>query len=182
MCCYRDRTVSAISYEHLGSCVLFFSFMRTFNASILFLPIFNFANYSFCVNIQKTQTLVRGWEKSKQSQSKRLELLSNIILLFWHEFIIWHHHDVKNMTVNWIPIYYVLKYFSQKTQISTRTKDVLFVNTPLCYIVPHWMHKRHKIHKNFRINVFSFVFFLFVFLFVYNFSMIPSFVFIVTIL
>lgn len=39
MCCYRDRTVSAISYEHLGSYIFFFCFMHTFNASILFLPL-----------------------------------------------------------------------------------------------------------------------------------------------
>lgn len=68
MCCYRDRTVSAISYEHLGSYIFFLLYAHLQCQYFISAITFYFHNYSFCVSIQKTQTLAWVWGKSKPSR------------------------------------------------------------------------------------------------------------------
>lgn len=85
MCCYRDRTVSAISYEHLGS-YIFFSALCTPS-----MPVFYFCHYFLfsqllllCQHTKDTNTSL-GLGKSKPSRldSITIGIVKAISFLFF---------------------------------------------------------------------------------------------------
>lgn len=127
------------------------------------MPVFYFCHYFLfsqllfvCEHTKDTKTRLGLGGKANRHKVKWLELLKqyHFALLTWIDIMMKKKNKEKTskQNIELDPKIYVLKCFCQKTQISTRTKNVLLVNTPLCYIVLRWKHKRHKTN-NFRINV-----------------------------
>lgn len=89
----------------------FLSFMRTFNASILFLPLLFIFATTFCVWTYKRHKNKIGFGgESKPSQSKMIGIVEAIS--FCSSDMDWHHDEKKktrkkpqNKTLNWIPKY-----------------------------------------------------------------------------
>lgn len=186
MCCYRDRTVSAISYEHFGLLYGFFflSVMRTFNASILFWSLFfYFSNASFCVNInkikkKKTQTLVWVWERAKYDQVKRAKSFCCSDMDLWRNDIMMLKKKKKMWTVNWIPEYLYWNISGRRPNSRQLKAYCWWTLLFAIYCTTRNAQEAQNTH-DFRINV-RFCFVLFIYLYFFNYFLgffLSSFVF-----
>lgn len=82
MCCYSDRTVSAISYTDF-----IFPPLCASPTSVLFDILLSFSFFFFkflfccCVNIKRQEYEYRFWKANRHVENKILDCLSNILLL-----------------------------------------------------------------------------------------------------